>query len=199
MDPAPSPPTNLVIDIAVPCAAWRERRPDVDAVCRAAVRAAMVRAEPELAAAAGGGAEFSLVLADDATSRELNREWRGRDRPTNVISFPAQDLAPGVTLASVTPPGRVADAVPLPLGDIVLAYETVAAEAAAQGKDFADHLRHLVVHGTLHLLGHDHEIEAEAERMEALETAILAELGVPDPYADRDTAAAAALEETAHG
>jgi len=113
------------------------------------------------------------VLADDGEQRRLNRTWRGRDAPTNVLAFPA---APAGVPA-------VAGA-PLLLGDIVLAGETVAREAAEQGKPFADHLRHLVVHGVLHLLGYDHDADEAAVAMEAIETSILAGLGVSDPYRD---------------
>ncbi len=107
--------------------------------------------------------------------RTLNRDHRGKDKPTNVLSFPIGN-AGGV------------DAAPTMLGDVVLACETVMAEAAAQGKSVADHLRHLVVHGVLHLTGHDHEDDAEAERMERLETRVLADLGVGDPYQYGDVA-----------
>jgi len=112
----------------------------------------------------------SLLLSDDRTVRELNRQWRKIDKPTNVLSFPAAE------------PTALARA-PL-LGDIVLAYETTAREAAAQKKSLADHGTHLVVHGFLHLLGHDHILAQQAEVMEALETRILARLGIADPYAD---------------
>jgi probable rRNA maturation factor len=118
---------------------------------------------------------LSLVLADDATLRALNRRWRAQDKPTNVLSFAAQ--------GEETPPDA-----PLLLGDVVLAFETVAREAAAQGKPLGDHLRHLVVHGVLHLLGHDHERREEAALMEALETRILAGLGVADPYREHEVA-----------
>jgi len=120
----------------------------------------------------GGPAELSLVLAGDGTVRELNRDWRGRDAPTNVLSFPADQ--PGL------PPET-----PRPLGDVVLALETIRREAEQQGKPFADHLGHLVVHGVLHLLGFDHNETAEAEKMESLETRLLARLGIADPYAPR--------------
>jgi probable rRNA maturation factor len=112
-------------------------------------------------------AELSIVLADDTAIRRLNREYRGKDRATNVLSFPAPVTGAGIRM----------------LGDIVIAFETVAAEAADQGKLLHDHLRHLVVHGVLHLLGFDHETEADAQRMESLEVMILAALGVADPYA----------------
>lgn len=120
------------------------------------------------------GAELSLLLTDDARIRVVNRDWRGFDKATNVLSFPA------------APPERIAQS-PV-LGDIVLAYETVAREAQAEGKLLADHVAHLVIHGLLHLLGEDHETEAEAERMERLEIAALARLGIADPYADGESA-----------
>lgn len=123
---------------------------------------------------APAGAEVSVVLADDATLWELNGAYRGQDKPTNVLSFANLDdaHAPG-------PPGGE----PLLLGDVVLARETVLAEARAQGKAPGDHLSHLCVHGLLHLLGFDHGAEAEAETMEALERRVLAGLGIADPYA----------------
>ncbi|HWG78275.1 MAG TPA: rRNA maturation RNase YbeY [Stellaceae bacterium] len=155
---------TLTIDIAEPCALWRERLPVAARLCDEAARAAL--------AGAGGTpdpAELSIVLGDDALVHALNRQWRGQDKPTNVLSFPAREAAP--------PPGA-----PRLLGDVVLAFETLIAEAAAQGKPPAHHLCHLVVHGVLHLMGYDHEAAGEATRMEALEVAVLAELGVADPY-----------------
>jgi probable rRNA maturation factor len=101
--------------------------------------------------------------------REINREWRGKDKPTNVLSFPAA--------AQPVPKGEVAH-----LGDLVLAWDTVKTEATTQGKPIQDHISHLIVHGLLHLQGFDHEIESEAEIMEARETKILASLGIADPY-----------------
>jgi probable rRNA maturation factor len=114
------------------------------------------------------GAELCIHLADDAHIRQLNARWRGLDKATNVLSFPAADAA------------RIEEA--RLLGDIVLAFETVAREAEAEGKPIVDHYRHLVVHGFLHLIGFDHERDDEAQRMEAMETRILARLGVADPY-----------------
>ena len=165
MDPHPS---SLHLDLIEACPAWGETIPEIEAICRATAEATLA------AAAAPREQELSLLLADDAALRTLNRDWRGKDQPTNVLSFPA--CAPA------------AEGAPHLLGDVALAYETVAREAAEQGKTFADHTRHLLVHGILHLLGHDHAMEAEAERMEQLERAILAGLGVADPY-----------RETAHG
>jgi probable rRNA maturation factor len=115
--------------------------------------------------------EVSLVLADDAMVQTLNLQYRGQDKPTNVLSFAALDDA--------DPP----DEGPVLLGDVVLAYETTLAEAAAEGKPTAHHLSHLLVHGVLHLLGFDHLDEAEAEEMEGVERSILGGLGIPDPYA----------------
>jgi probable rRNA maturation factor len=116
--------------------------------------------------------QATLVLTDDAEMRTLNRTWRGKDASTNVLSFPAGEPR-GET------PGE-----PCPLGDVVLAAETVLTEADAQGVEAADHVAHLVVHGMLHLLGFDHEREADTLRMEALETKVLAGLGIADPYAE---------------
>jgi probable rRNA maturation factor len=119
---------------------------------------------------AGGASELSVVFSDDAHIRALNAEWRGKDKPTNVLSFPAFSFPKGGKL-------------PPMLGDIVLASETVAREAALEDKPLENHITHLVIHGLLHLLGHDHETEAEAEEMEAIERAALARLAIPDPYA----------------
>jgi probable rRNA maturation factor len=118
--------------------------------------------------------ELGITLIDNAGQRQLNHRYRGKRASTNVLAFPA--WRPGTR----TPCGA-----PLLLGDIVLAFETVEREAADQGKTFVDHFRHLVVHGILHLLGWDHQRKDAAARMEALETSILAKLGIPDPYCRR--------------
>lgn len=122
-----------------------------------------------------GNLELSIVLADDALVQQLNRDYRGKDKPTNVLSFAFED-AEG--------PDAFEDA-PTMLGDVIVAQETVAREAAEQGKSFDAHFMHLVAHGVLHLLGYDHEAEDEAAEMERLETAAMAALGHPDPYAER--------------
>ncbi|HYG89032.1 MAG TPA: rRNA maturation RNase YbeY [Azospirillum sp.] len=119
-----------------------------------------------------GPAELSVVLSDDALVQTLNRDYRGKDKPTNVLSF---------ALTETDSPE--AEAAPTLLGDVVLAWETVAREAQEQGKPLSDHLCHLVVHGVLHLLGYDHEVDAEAEEMERLEVEVLSTLGISDPYA----------------
>jgi probable rRNA maturation factor len=117
--------------------------------------------------------ELSLVFTDDASIRQINAEWRGQDKATNVLSFPAFPLAPGGV------PGPM-------LGDIMVARETVEREAVELDKSFDDHLTHLMVHGFLHLFGYDHMNDDEAEIMEGLETRILAQLGLSDPYAGQD-------------
>jgi probable rRNA maturation factor len=159
--------TDLAVDVVQRSPLWRERLADLDAVCAATARATF--AASPLPEDERGGCELSIVLADDALLRELNARWRGVNKPTNVLAFAAE--------SSAMPPDA-----PRLLGDVVIAFETVVSEAEAQEKPLAHHLRHLVVHGVLHLLGWDHEDAAEAERMEALEVAVLHELGVPDPY-----------------
>jgi probable rRNA maturation factor len=152
-----------LVEVAVPCGAWLEACPDAIVIAAAAARAAL----PSSAEAAR--LVIDVMLTDDAEQRVLNRIYRGKDASTNVLAFPQAETAPP------------ADA-PVLLGDVVLAFETVHREAAEQEKPLADHLRHLVVHGVLHLLGFDHEDAAEAMAMEAREIKILAGLGVPDPY-----------------
>ena len=152
----------LQVDVIRQGGAWSRRLVGATRLAERAARAAWI------AAGGTGKAEVAVVLADDATLRALNREYRGKDAPTNVLSFPAEESAP-------------AEASRL-LGDVVLALETVLAEADRDGKAPADHLAHLVVHGVLHLLGHDHEHSAEAKRMESLEVQVLAGLGIADPY-----------------
>lgn len=144
--------------------------PDVEAVCRTAASAALDAAAPQI-----GDAEISIALGDDALLADLNRTWRGKEGPTNVLSFACDEGA--------AMPG----AVPM-LGDIVIAYETTAAEARGEGKSLAHHVSHLVVHGVLHLLGYDHEVADEAAAMESLEAVILAGLGIADPYRETDPA-----------
>jgi probable rRNA maturation factor len=152
---------------------WREAEGVLAAVEAAALAALAAADLPE---SVTGRSEASIALSDDAAIQALNRDYRGRDRPTNVLSFPG--FADPAEMAD----GFGPDGPPLLLGDVILAFETVAREAGEQGKTLLDHVRHLVVHGVLHLLGHDHEAEAEAEAMEALERRVLLGLGVPDPY-----------------
>ena len=157
-------PPNPPIDIAVIIndEAWPDT---LEARAEAAVLAALKLAKPKVK----GAAELSIVLTNDEEQHELNKEWRGKDSSTNVLSFP-----------QIEPFGPVVGL----LGDITLARETLEREAAEQGVSFEAHFTHLVVHGFLHILGYDHLSEDEATQMESLETAILATLGVEDPYAD---------------
>jgi probable rRNA maturation factor len=150
----PAPAIDIVVDSPL----WRSE-PDAAALIRRAIGEAA-----EMTDAIKDPRELSVMLCDDAAMRELNGRWRGRSEPTNVLSFPAA--------------GRSQT-----LGDIAIAYETTAREAETEGKAFADHLAHLAVHAFLHLLGYDHQSDAEAAAMERLEIAILARLGVADPYA----------------
>jgi probable rRNA maturation factor len=159
---------QLTIDIRLESPLWKKKR-DAKAVLRRAVRATA-------SAVALTDGEVSVVLADNAAVRVLNHTWRHRDAPTNVLSFPAHAAAPD-------------GAKPRFLGDIVIAYETVAREASIERKSFARHLAHLAVHGFLHLVGYDHQTDDEATAMEQLETLILGRLDVPDPYRARDIAA----------
>jgi probable rRNA maturation factor len=131
-------------------------------------------------------AELVIVLTDDAAMRRLNRDWRGIDAATNVLSFATRHPANRHQLEGANHPGNhLRDH----LGDLVLAYETVKREARRDGKSFDHHLAHLAVHGFLHLLGYDHESDAQARRMESAERAILRDLAVPDPYCDPRPAA----------
>lgn len=155
--------------------AWLDAVPDSEAVALRAAEAALAATWPGL-----GPVGIGIVLGDDAQVQALSRQWRGQDKPTNVLSFPATDAAPD------TRPTTAEDGMPLELGDVVLAHGTCRREAQDQDKPLARHLEHLVVHGVLHLLGYDHLTEAEAERMEQLETRILAGLGAPDPYHVRE-------------
>ena len=120
-----------------------------------------------------GDAEVSVVLADNAFVQSLNKQYRGKNQPTNVLSFPASD-------------GFCLDGMVEPLGDIVIALETVVTESEEQEKRFYNHFTHLIVHGMLHLLGMDHIVAKEAEEMEALEIELLKSLGVNDPYMGTD-------------
>lgn len=154
--------SNLVIDVSCPVGGWPDHVIDI------------VKNAAQIAWAVEGGAdqqrigELSLVLADDTMVQELNNKWRGKDKPTNVLSFPADDF-------------DIPDA-PRLLGDVILALETVEREAVAQNKVFDHHLTHLVIHGVLHLLGFDHIEEDEADIMEAMEVKLLAEVNIANPY-----------------
>ena len=157
-------------EVLVVADCWRNEA-DAEAVIHRAIEIAA-----EIADADTGEAELAVMLTDDAGIRTLNSNWRGIDKATNVLSFPA--LQP-------TGSGGPDDA-PRMLGDIAIAYETTRKEASDEQKPFDHHLSHLAVHGFLHLIGYDHEADDDAEAMEALETEILAQLGIPDPYGNRE-------------
>jgi probable rRNA maturation factor len=155
----------LDIDLLVEAGTW----PDEEVLQHLVERAAGATFA-EIGAAWSGTSELSVVFSNDDSIRELNAGWRGKDKPTNVLSFPAFPISGGGSL-------------PPMLGDIVLAAETVSREAELEQKPIENHISHLVIHGLLHLLGYDHETDAEAEEMEAAERAALARLAIPDPYA----------------
>lgn len=152
--PAGKAPT---IDVVIMAAGWRKALPTAPALCRRAARAVLAAVPSKTRRGT-----IAIALANDTTLRELNHQFRGKNQPTNVLSFPTDESDQ--------------------LGDIALALQTVKREAAEQGKTLRQHLIHLVVHGTLHLLGHDHERPGQAKRMEDLERVVLAGLGLPDPY-----------------
>ncbi len=150
---------SATIDIAIESERWSEL-PGAEAAVRSAI-------ETALADCGQDNVEVSVALAGDEQIRALNRQWRGKDSATNVLSFPA-------------PEGPAAEE--RFLGDVILAFETIEREAAAEAKPLTHHVAHLAVHGTLHLLGYDHENDSDAERMERRERDILARIGIPDPY-----------------
>lgn len=150
----------LEIDLGIEAGDWASLGDDdaLARLCERALGAAL--------AAAGSDGHVSVLLTNDTQMHTLNKQWRGKDKPTDVLSFPA-------------------DRIEFPfLGDIAVGFETSARDAAAMGKALPDHITHLLIHGAFHLLGHDHEDPAEAEIMEALEVKTLATLGLPDPYSD---------------
>ena len=152
----------LNIEIAINSEGWPEA---LDARAEEAVREALKQSKARVT----GAAELSIVLTNDEEQQVLNRDWRGIDKTTNVLSFP-----------QIEPFGPVSGI----LGDIILARETLEREAVVEGVSFDDHFTHLVVHGFLHILGYDHIEDDQALAMEGLETQILASLGVADPYAE---------------
>jgi probable rRNA maturation factor len=154
----------MIVSIEVENESWPSLA-EFEDVVRQAVASALVAANEDVS-----GCEVSLLFTDDAAIAELNAEWRGKGSPTNVLSFPTAEDMP-------LPEGE-----PRPLGDIVLAYGVISREAVEQGKTLRDHTAHLIVHGTLHLIGYDHETDDDAEEMERLETGILKGLGISNPY-----------------
>lgn len=193
-------PDRVEIALSIEDERWEASVSDVEALCERSARSALAAAHaqdphwlPE------GPIEMSVILADDDTVQELNKNYRGKDKPTNVLSFALyadgggeegddegfdgeeqdEDEPDDEDVEFLSPEAPV----PVILGDVILAFETVEREAREQRKAFADHLAHLVTHGVLHLLGYDHIEDSEAEQMERLETQILSGLGIADPYA----------------
>src|ERR1700739_2465613 len=162
--------TLPMTEVLVVADCWRSE-PDAEAVIQRAIAAAAEAVEADV-----GDAELAVMLTDDSGIRTLNSNWRGIDKPTNVLSFPA------LQSEGARKPGDA----PRMLGDIAIAYETTRREADAEGKLFEHHLSHLAIHGFLHLIGYDHENDTDAEEMESLETEILEQLGIPDPYAGQE-------------
>ena len=151
-----------LIDIQVQSPLW-----DAEPAAERTVRDAIAAAAEALSTADG---EVSIVLTDDSAVRTLNRDWRGIDKPTNVLSFPASKVSGGAKI----------------LGDIVIAYETLSQECYDEDRIFLHHLAHLAVHGFLHLLGYDHQTDRQADEMEGLESKIMTRMNMPDPYLARD-------------
>lgn len=158
-----------ITEVLVVADCWQSES-DAEAVIQRAIAAAAASVDEDFTEA-----EVAVMLTDDSGIRTLNSNWRGIDKPTNVLSFPA--LQP----EGAWKPGDA----PRMLGDIAIAYETMRREADEEQKPFDHHLSHLAVHGFLHLIGFDHENDDDAAEMESLERDILADLGIPDPYADR--------------
>ena len=191
--------TSLNVQVVVRDVAWGRSWPDRRAALEHAARLAYTQGTyirsvggQGTYARPAGAADLAIVLADDGFLRELNRTYRGQDAPTNVLAFEGSD-PPDLDAAD---PDSI-DPIPegaWQLGDVVLARETIAREASAQAKRFADHAVHLTVHGVLHLLGHDHGTDAEARQMEALEIEILKVLGIADPYGEMSEMSTAASE-----
>lgn len=164
-----------LVDVVIEDDRWEAA--DLEVLAFRAVRAALAALDlPET------GLTVCVMGCDDARIATLNGEFRGKTKPTNVLSWPAWDLAADADGGAPEPPEVGTPEAPESLGDIALAYETCAREAEEAGKPFADHVTHLIVHGLLHLLGHDHIRERDADRMEAAEVRILATLGLSDPY-----------------
>ena len=162
MKPFPRPHAAApAIDILIQSPLW-----SAQPLAEQTVREAIVAASATISTKNG---ELSIVLTDDSSIRALNRQWRGIDKPTNVLSFPGLGIDDG----------------PRMFGDIVIAYETLERECEQDQREFLHHLAHLAVHGFLHLIGYDHETDAEADKMEGLESRIMTRLNLPDPYRAR--------------
>lgn len=169
---------TCLVDVEAEDDGWGAAVADVEACVRRAAEAALGRV---------GGGGVTVLLTDDGTIHDLNLRFRGKDSATNVLSFPAAPM-PGDSAGAGAEAGAGVS------GDIALALGVCRAEASAQDLSLADHLAHLVIHGVLHLAGHDHLADDEADRMEAIETSLLAGLGIADPYRHEDRGADSSIE-----
>ncbi|MFN3827413.1 MAG: rRNA maturation RNase YbeY [Micavibrio sp.] len=168
----------LDLDIVINQGGWEHLPIPIEAFSREVINLTLSMADLP-AELSGRETEICLVLTDDKEIHTLNRDYRGMDKPTNVLSF--------ANLDSETADEELAqEDVPFSLGDIIIAWDTMEREALEQKKEFLDHLRHMMVHGTLHLLGYDHMEEAEAQEMEGLEIKILEKMGVKNPYTEEE-------------
>ncbi|QXT39560.1 rRNA maturation RNase YbeY [Gymnodinialimonas ceratoperidinii] len=165
----------MEIDLLIENPAWEAL--DLEALAEAGLEACLVVLNIPSRAFS-----LSLMACDDARIAELNAAFRSKPTPTNVLSWPGMERAPATPGAMPDLPAPDPDAMPEEIGDIAIAFETCAREAAEGGKPLVDHVQHLLVHGVMHCLGFDHETDADAALMESLESRILASLGVPDPY-----------------
>ena len=170
-----------IVDLAVDDPCWLAELPELERIAGMAARLAF-----EAAGLEPGGRSVSILACDDARIARLNRDFRGMDKPTNVLSWPAFPLAPlrpgGLPPAPPEPVAGGGEREPQSLGDVAIALQTARREAEALGIPLKDHVVHLILHGSLHLLGFDHEREEDAETMEGLESRALARVGIPDPY-----------------
>ncbi len=168
-----SSPAGVTVDLTIDDPGWLDDLPGADEEARKVCIAALETTCP------GSELVVSLVMSNDRNVATLNRRWRKIDKPTDVLSFPSEKRSPGIApLAAAGAPGGS----PVELGDIVIARETLLRDALEHVRPLHDHLAHIVVHGTLHLLGYEHETDDDAEVMETMEQTVLAGLGIPDPY-----------------
>lgn len=176
-DESTDPDAEPLVDVVIEDSRWEAA--ELPALAERAARAALAHLGMD-----PGGYELALLGCDDARIAVLNAEFRDKPQPTNVLSWPAQELAPEEPGAEPLPPEPEMPGAPFAqeLGDVAISFDTCAREAAEQGLSFADHVTHLVVHGVLHLLGYDHVRDPDATLMERREVEILGILGVADPY-----------------
>ncbi|MFC7049742.1 rRNA maturation RNase YbeY [Emcibacter nanhaiensis] len=175
---------DIQLDINQEEPAWSQELPGAEGLIRTVLEKIMSDSPEGVVLNRFPHLELSVLLTNDENIRVLNRDYRGKDKPTNVLSFPALS---DEELDAWFHAGQDLPDYPVSLGDIILALETVQNEAISSGKSLENHFCHLIVHGLLHLLGYDHMNDAEAEEMEGLEKAILGTLGIDDPYGEMST------------